>query len=129
MSFVENMSISKKILIIEDNELMIDVMSYILTNSGYEVISATDGDNVFNEIKANHPDLIILDAILPGMDGRQICQLLKLNKATQNLPVIICSGDETIDESMKQKGAPNDILHKPFDINSLIEMVGDQLAA
>ena|SRR6185312_3191940 len=120
---------SKKILIIEDNELMIDVMSYILTNSGYEVFSATNGDNVFNYIKANHPDLIILDAILPGMDGREICQLLKLNKATQKVPVIICSGDETIDEALKQKGAPDDILHKPFDINSLIEKVDHQLAA
>jgi len=108
---------------------MIDVMSYILTNSGYEVISATDGDNVFNDIKANHPDLIILDAILPGMDGREICQLLKLNKATQNVPVIICSGDETVDEALKQKGAPDDILHKPFDISSLIEKVDHQLAA
>jgi len=120
---------SKKILIVEDNELMIDVMSYILINSGYEVFSLTNGDNVFNNIKANHPDLIILDAILPGMDGREICQLLKLNKATQNLPVIICSGDDSIDEAMKQKGAPNDILHKPFDISSLVDMVGHQLAA
>jgi DNA-binding response OmpR family regulator len=120
---------SKKILIVEDNELMIDVMSYILINSGYEVFSLANGDNVFNNIKANHPDLIILDAILPGMDGREICQLLKLNKATQNLPVIICSGDDSIDEAMEQKGAPNDILHKPFDINSLVEMVGHQLAA
>ena len=120
---------SKKILIVEDNELMIDVMTYILINSGYEVFSLTNGDNVFNNIKMNHPDLIILDAILPGMDGREICQLLKLNKATQNLPVIICSGDESVDESLKQKGAPDDILHKPFDISSLIEKVDHQLAA
>ena len=119
----------KKILIVEDNELMIDVMTYILINSGYEVISLPNGDNVFNYIKANHPDLIILDAILPGMDGREICQLLKMNKATRNLPVIICSGDDTIGESLKQTGAPDDILHKPFDITSLIEMVDHQLAA
>lgn len=120
---------SKKILIVEDNELMIDVMTYILINSGYEVISLPNGDNVFNYIKANHPDLIILDAILPGMDGREICQLLKMNNATRNLPVIICSGDDTIGESLKQQGAPDDILHKPFDITSLIEKVDHQLAA
>jgi len=120
---------SKKILIVDDNELMIDVMTYILMNSGYEVISLTNGDNVFNNIKLNRPDLIILDAILPGMDGREICQLLKLNESTRDLPVIICSGDYTIDEAMKQKGAPNDILHKPFDISSLIEKVDHQLAA
>jgi CheY-like chemotaxis protein len=120
---------SKKILIVDDNELMIDVMTYILMNSGYEVISLTSGDNVFNNIKLNHPDLIILDAILPGMDGREICQLLKLNETTRDLPVIICSGDDTIEESLKQKGAPDDILHKPFDISSLIEKVDHQLAA
>ncbi len=108
---------------------MIDVMTYILINSGYEVFSLPNGDNVFNYIKANHPDLIILDAILPGMDGREICQLLKMNSATRDLPVIICSGDDTIGESLKQKGAPDDILHKPFDISSLIEKVDHQLAA
>jgi len=119
----------KKILIIDENQLMLDVLSYILTNSGYDVISLASGTEVFNNIKANHPDLIIIDALLHGIDGVEICQLLKLNKATQNLPVIICSSDDAIDESLNQKGAPNDILHKPFDINNLIEMVEYQLAA
>lgn len=120
----------KKILIVEDNVLMTEVMTYILINYGYEVISLTNGDEVFNRIKSAHPDLVILDAILPGMNGNEICQLIKLNKTTQNLPVIMCSGDEdSIDESLKQKGAPDDVLHKPFDINSLIEKVEFQLAA
>lgn len=119
----------KKILIVEDDALMLEVLSYILINNGYEVISLTSGSEVFNNIKTNHPDLIILDAILPGIDGIQICQLLKLNKATHDLPVIICSTDEAIDESLKTKGAPDDILHKPFDINCLIEKVECRLAA
>jgi DNA-binding response OmpR family regulator len=125
-----NGAMPKKILIVEDNVLMIEVMTYILISSGYDVISLTNGDEVFNRIKTGRPDLIILDAILPGMNGMEICQLIKLNKTTQNLPVIMCSGDEdAIDESLKQKGAPNDVLYKPFDINALIEMVGFQLAA
>ena len=119
----------KKILIVEDNELMVEVMTYILINSGYEVISLRNGNEVFNIIKTGHPDLVILDAILPGINGREICQLIKLNKTTHNLPVIMCSGDDTIDEALKQQGAPNDILHKPFDISSLIDMVAYQLAA
>lgn len=126
---VLKMKTMKKILIVDDNELMIEVMTYILINNGYEVIALTDGTGVFNNIKINHPDLVILDAILPGMDGREICQLIKLNRATKDLPVIMCSGDESIDETLKQKGAPNDILHKPFDITSLIEKVEYQLAA
>jgi DNA-binding response OmpR family regulator len=120
---------SKKILIVEDNELMTEVMTYILINNGYEVIALANGNEVFNNIRANHPDLVILDAILPGISGTEICQLIKLNKATQNLPVIMCSGDDNIDESLKQKGAPDAVLHKPFDITCLIKKVEYQLAA
>ena len=119
----------KKILIVEDNELMVEVMTYILNNNGYEVFALNNGNDVFNNIKTNHPDLVILDSILPGMNGKEICQLIKLNKATQNLPVIMCSGDDSIDDTLEQKGAPDDVLHKPFDISNLIEMVEYQLAA
>ena len=119
----------KKILIVDDNELIIEVMSYILENKGYEVMALANGDDVFDNVKANHPDLVILDDDLPGMTGREICQLLKLNRSTKNLPVIMCSGNETIDESLKQDGAPNDILYKPFDIDSLVDKVEVQLAA
>jgi len=119
----------KKILIVDDNTLMIEVMTYILINSGYEVFATTKGSDVFERIRTDHPDLIILDAMLPGMNGKDICQLIKLNKTTQNLPVIMCSGDESISESLLQKGAPDDVLHKPFDINCLIEKVEYQLAA
>jgi DNA-binding response OmpR family regulator len=120
---------SKKILIVDDNSLMIEVMTYILINCGYEVFATTSGSNVFEHIKTDHPDLVILDAILPGINGKEICQLIKLNKTTQNLPVIICSGDESTDESLKQRGAPDAVLHKPFDINCLIKKVEYQLAA
>lgn len=119
----------KKILIVDDNTLMIEVMTYILINNGYEVFATTTGSEVFEYIKTNHPDLIILDAFLPGINGREICQLIKLNKTTQNLPVIMCSGDDSVNESLKQKGAPDDVLQKPFDINSLIEKVEYHLAA
>jgi DNA-binding response OmpR family regulator len=119
----------KKILLVEENPLMMEVMTYILINSGYEVLALTNGNEVFNSIKTNHPDLVILDDFVHGINGREICQLIKLNKTTCDLPVIMCSGDDHIDDAMKQKGAPDDILHKPFDITSLVDMVAYQLAA
>jgi DNA-binding response OmpR family regulator len=119
----------KKILIVDDNVQTIEIMTYILMNCGYEVVSLPNGNDIFIRIKTDHPDLVILDNILPGMHGMEICQLIKLNKTTQNLPVIICSGDDNIDEALKQKGAPDYILHKPFDINSLIDIVAFRLAA
>src|ERR1700753_1295352 len=119
----------KKILIVDDNKLIVEVMTYILVNKGYKVISLYNGHQVFNKVKTSHPDLIILDDTLPGMQGREICQLLKLNRSTRNLPVIMCSGNDDIDDSLEQKGAPNDILHKPFDVDSLVDKVEIQLAA
>jgi DNA-binding response OmpR family regulator len=120
---------SKRILIVEDNRLMLEVMAYILINNGYEVFTLTSGTDVFSAIKARHPDLIILDLALPGIKGEEICQLIKLNKTTRNLPVIICSGDDEIGDSLHQNGAPDDVLQKPFDINSLIQKIEFQLAA
>jgi DNA-binding response OmpR family regulator len=123
------MMMAKKILIVDDNALMVDVLTYILISSGYEVIALSNGFEVLNNIKAIHPDLVLLDAILPGINGREICQLIKLNKTTSQLPVIMCSGDDTIMDVLKQKGAPDDVLQKPFDIDSLIQKIEIQLAA
>ncbi|WDF78430.1 response regulator [Mucilaginibacter sp. KACC 22773] len=122
-------SMAKKILILDNDELMIEVMTYILTASGYDVVSFSDAGNIFNDIKATHPDLIILDVLLPGMDGRDIYKLIKLNRDTKNLPVIICSAADDISKFLNQSGAPDDVLHKPFGINNLIEKVEYQLAA
>jgi len=119
----------KKILIADNNSLMIEVMTYILINNGYEVCATNTGIDVFEHIKKDHPDLVILNSVLPGIDGRDICQLIKLNKTTSELPVIMCSGDDVADEQLTQQGAPDDVLHKPFDINCLIEKVEYQLAA
>ena len=120
---------AKKIFIIDGNDLMIEVMTYILKSNGYEVISYHDGNNIFNDIKINHPDLIIIDSFLSGLNGKEICTLIKLNRDTKRLPVIICSDIEDIDYLPTQKGAPNDVLHKPFNIASLIEKVEFQLVA
>ena len=120
---------TKRILIVDDNEFMVEVMTYILNSKGYDVIALYAGSNVFDTIKIDHPDLVILDLSLPDLDGRDICKLLKLNNSTKNLPVILCSGAEDLDDALKLPGAPNDILHKPFDINALIQKVEYQLAA
>ena len=113
----------------DDNVFMVEVMTYILNSKGYDVKALYTGNEVFNTIKIDHPDLVILDLGLPDLDGRDICKLLKLNNSTRNLPVILCSGADDLDEALKLPGAPNDVLHKPFDINALVQKVEYQLAA
>ncbi len=120
---------SKKILIVDDNEFMIEIMTFILMNKGYEVMTLYKGDRVLDTVLADHPDLIILDISLPDADGREVCKLLKMNTYTRKLPVIICSANDDVDEALKQSGAPDDVLHKPFDTLEFIEKIELQLAA
>jgi CheY-like chemotaxis protein len=120
---------AKRILIVDDNELMIEVMTYILLNNGYEVAASTRVNEIFRIIKASHPDLVILDIINESMDGRELCRLIKLNRATKNLPVIVCSENEETEPLELQKGEPDAVLQKPFGMNSLIRKVQIQLAA
>jgi DNA-binding response OmpR family regulator len=119
----------KKILIVDDNDLVSEMMSYILTSNGYVVDTLNCGEGVVDSVHNNHPDLVILDAFLPDIDGRDICKTLKLDKNTRDMPVIICSGNDDIEQSLAQEGGPNDVLHKPFDISSLIYKVQTHLAA
>lgn len=116
-----------KILIVDDNEYIADVLSYILTNNGYDVVVLDKGEPVIDLVKHDHPDLVILDADLPDADGRVICHDLKCNDETKDLPVIMCSARDDIGESLHQQGAPDDILPKPFDMYYLIDCIKKQL--
>ncbi|SEN24322.1 twitching motility two-component system response regulator PilH/two-component system, OmpR family, phosphate regulon response regulator PhoB/two-component system, OmpR family, alkaline phosphatase synthesis response regulator PhoP [Mucilaginibacter gossypiicola] len=120
---------AKRVLIVDDNELMIEVMTYILLGNGYEVAALSRIHEIFKIIKACRPDLVILDIADKSMDGRELCRLIKLNRATKNLRVIVCSENEEMEPLTSQKGAPDDVLHKPFGMNSLIRKVELQLAA
>jgi DNA-binding response OmpR family regulator len=128
-NLLKNIAMTKKILIVDDNDLIVEVMSYILVNCGYDVSSLSSGEEVISKVNTTHPDLIILDAMLPGMDGRDICKILKLNKSTHNLRVIMCSAYDEISKSLNQTGAPDDFLSKPFDMTTLLNKVEHQLAA
>lgn len=128
-STMEYTVMAKRILIVDDNELMIEVMTYILLGKGYQVASSTRVHEIFKIIKASHPDLVILDIVNDVMDGRELCRLIKLNSATKNLRVIVCSETEEITAPVPQNGAPDDVLHKPFGMNSLIRKVELQLVA
>jgi DNA-binding response OmpR family regulator len=100
-----------------------------LLANGYEVASSTRVHEIFRIIKASHPDLVILDIVDKSMDGRELCRLIKMNRATKDLRVIVCSENEETEARESQKGAPDDVLQKPFGMNSLIRKVQLQLAA
>lgn len=120
---------SKKILILDDNADILDMLSYLLVDSGYEIKTLLRGDKVFEAIHRFHPDLVLMDVMLANMDGRMICNKIKTNPETQKLPVILISGTHDLSESLNQQGAPNDFVAKPFDIDYLLTKIALQLAA
>lgn len=119
----------KKILILDDDKDTLEILSFILTEFGYEVQTRSCGETVFEDIKACQPDLILMDVMLAGMDGRAICKDIKENQLTAFLPVILISGTHDLAESLYLPGAPNDYIAKPYDIDHLLNRVKLQLPA
>lgn len=111
------------VLVIDDDRDILEALRYTLEDSGYAVLISDTADYVEHLLNARIlPDLIILDVLLSGRDGRTICRMLKQNKETANIPVIMMSAHPDVDQSVKQVGA-NAFLPKPFDLDHLLSQV------
>jgi len=112
------------ILIIEDDEDIRELLVYNLGKNGYEVEAMESGETGLASAGARKPDLILLDLMLPGMDGLSVCRQLKAGKATHEIPIIIISakGEETDIITGLELGA-DDYLAKPFSPNILLSRV------
>jgi DNA-binding response OmpR family regulator len=117
------------ILVVDDDKDILDVLQYILEDSGYKVDTLSDGHFLFDQIKQHMPDLILLDIMLGNMDGRELCRSVKAKLETHNIPVILISASHTISDSSQQNGGPDDFIAKPFDITVLLNSIEKQLAA
>lgn len=113
----------KKIMIADDDPGIVDAVEMILEFEGYEVTSTVDGSTVL-DMKAELPDLLLLDIWMSGEDGRDICRQLKHNELTKRIPVIMISASRDIKESAMASGA-DDFLAKPFEMNELLQKIED----
>jgi len=114
----------KRILIVEDEKDLSYLMQELLQLNGYDVIAAYDGKEGLKMAGACHPDLILLDLMLPQMDGRVVLPMLKFNPDTQNIPVIILTarGESKIILNTIKDGAL-DYLIKPFEHKELLALI------
>ena len=113
-----------KITIIEDEEDIRHLVCYNLEKEGYSVSSYESGERGLNGIKNNPPDLVLLDLMLPGIDGMEVCRRLKQDAATRDIPVIIISakGEENDIITGLERGA-DDYLSKPFSPKILLARI------
>ena len=105
----------KKILIIEDDEHIIELLKFNVENNGYSVMTATDGHDGLEKALNELPDLILLDLMLPGIDGIDICNKLKNKDRTKDIPIIMLTakGHET-DKILGLELGADDYMTKPF---------------
>lgn len=119
----------KKILVVDDDQGILEMLDEVLSYYGYNVSTLSRADKVFDRIKDYHPDLILMDIMLAGMDGRTICRAIKSVKDTDEIPIILISATENGASCLDKEGAPNDFVQKPFDLSYLIEKIEHQFAA
>ena len=112
----------KKILVVDDDQGILDAFTAILETEDYQVFTESNPDNLDKTISKVLPDLIILDVLLSGGDGRDICRHLKSQKKTKDLPIIIASAHPSAGQSIKEAGA-DDFLEKPFEMEVLLKKV------
>lgn len=117
----------RKILVVDDDEAILDAISILLDTYGYHVCATADGGEVNSKISQFHPDLILLDVLLTGFDGRVICKKLKSNPTTYPIPIIMISAHPGAKKHSLLSGA-NDFLAKPFDMEQLLDLIEKNLS-
>lgn len=118
-----------KILIAEDERDIRDLITFTLTFAGHKVIPTTNGEEAYQEVLNVIPDLVLLDVRMPRMSGYEVCELIKENKNTQDIPVVFLSakGQESEVNTGIEAGADEYIL-KPFSPDQLTERIQAILA-
>lgn len=112
----------KRILIVEDDQSLAEIVGYNISQAGYEVIIARDGMDGLRQAQIKNPDLIILDLMLPVMDGLEVCRRLRSDSATADVIVLMLTAkSEETDEVVGFNVGADDYVTKPFSVKVLLE--------
>ena len=114
----------EKILVVDDEEDILELLKYNLSREGYQVFCTTSGEKTLNLVKTETPDLILLDLMLPGMDGLEVARRLKESPPTKNVPIVMLTakGEEADIVTGLELGA-DDYITKPFSPRILLARV------
>jgi DNA-binding response OmpR family regulator len=116
---------NRTVVIVEDEQEMIDLIQLILSRRGFDVIGANGGIKGLEAIREHKPDLVLLDLMMPEMDGWQVYQQLKADEDTANIPVIVVTAKaQNIDKVLGLHIAKvDDYIPKPFSLEELVERI------
>jgi DNA-binding response OmpR family regulator len=120
-------TMAKKILILDDNEDILELLKAMLDGEGYEVECLTYTDNICRTLNNLQPDLVIVDYILFGVNGGELCHQIKTNPLTSHIPVIMISAYPRVLGSLGNYGA-DVLISKPFELDDVVNNVNSLLA-
>jgi DNA-binding response OmpR family regulator len=117
-----------KILVVDDEIYIVHILDFSLGMEGYEVVTALDGEQALEKVKTEKPDLIVLDIMMPKLDGYEVCKHIKSNASTQHIPVILLSAKgRNVDQKLGFDVGADDYITKPFSPRKLVERINQLL--
>jgi len=118
----------KRILVVDDEIYIVHILEFSLTMEGYTVLTASDGEEALKMIEQERPDLVVLDIMMPKLDGYEVCRRLRQDEQFGNLPVILLSAKgRPVDRDAGLQAGADDYIAKPFSPRRLLEKIRELL--
>lgn len=115
---------NKKILIVDDEPDIVDLVSYNLKKDGFRITTASDGEAALNKIRKDRFDLVVLDLMLPGIQGVELCRIIRNDPKTADTPIIMLTAKgEEVDRVIGLESGADDYMTKPFSSRELIARI------
>ncbi len=112
------------VMIVDDSSALREMIAGLLSQAGMTILEAKDGLEAQQKLQASTPDLVVLDIVMPNMNGYELCRWIKNNPGTQDVPVVICSSKgEEFDRYWGMKQGADAYISKPFRPNEMVETV------
>ena len=113
-----------KILVVDDEIYIVHILDFSLGMEGYEVVTALDGEQALEKARTERPDLIVLDIMMPKLDGYETCKRLKADPEIKDVPVILLSAKgRNVDQKVGFEVGADDYITKPFSPRKLVERI------
>ena len=114
----------RRILVVDDDPRLLHIVSLYLGIEGYDVVQASNGEDGLKSVEAQAPDLVIMDIMMPGMDGVEACRRIRGNSQTAHIPVVMFSALSSDDDVERARLAgANHLITKPFNLVGLGQVV------
>jgi two-component system alkaline phosphatase synthesis response regulator PhoP len=117
-----------RILVVDDEIYIVHILDFSLGMEGYEVVTALDGEEALRKVEECKPDLVVLDIMMPKMDGYETCKALKSSDETKDIPVILLSAKgRNVDMQTGYDVGADDYITKPFSPRKLVDRINSML--